>query len=307
MLIDRLRQRQSGIVLYGITPPKLGSSPEQLHDIAARQVQRLEGLPIDGLILYDLQDETPRTAEQRPFPFLETVDAFQYSRRHLATVPVPKIIYRAVGKYSAEQLSRFLDDVSPEHELSVFVGAASKSQAVSLTMAQAYELRSRLRGDLVLGAVTIPERHRRKGDEHLRVFAKIAQGCSYFVSQGVYDVNASKDFLSDYYYHAMKHELPLAPVLFTFTPCGSPKTLQFMRWLGIDIPRWLENELLHSRDILEKSVELCERNWQELSSFARDKGIPVGCNVESVAIRKVEIEASLELVRRLVALRVSAE
>ena len=58
MLVEKIKNRESGIILYGITPPKLGTSPEKITEIANRQIHRLESLNIDGLILYDLQDET---------------------------------------------------------------------------------------------------------------------------------------------------------------------------------------------------------------------------------------------------------
>jgi hypothetical protein len=91
----------------------------------------------------------------------------------------------------------------------------------------------------------------------------------------------------------------MVPVLFTLTPCGSVKTLEFMKWLGISIPKWLENELIHSGDILQKSVDFSEQSYRELKAFAEEKDIPIGCNIESVAIRKVEVDASIELVKRI--------
>jgi len=72
-----------------------------------------------------------------------------------------------------------------------------------------------------------------------------------------------------------------------------------MKWLGISIPRWLENELKHTSDILQKSVDISEQNWLELKDFADENGIPIGCNIESVAIRKVEVDASIELLQRI--------
>lgn len=299
MLIEKIKNRESGIVLYGVVPPKKKTDAEKVEEIASRQVQRLRGLDLDGLVLYDINDESSRTAEERPFPFMETLDPFSYSREHLSTLAIPKIIYRSVGKYSRQALSRFLVDTLPSSELTVFVGAPSKSQKVSMSVDEAYRLWRDTVDSPMLGGVTIPERHASKGDEHLRVFNKISQGCSFFVSQGVYDVNISKDFLSDYYYHGSKHGIPLVPIIFTLTPCGSLKTLQFMKWLGIRIPRWLENELVHASDILQSSLDHCERSWMELKNFADDKGIPVGCNIESVAIRKVEVEASIELLNRV--------
>jgi 5,10-methylenetetrahydrofolate reductase len=227
------------------------------------------------------------------------LDSFEYSRDYLAPLHVPKIIYRSVGKYSETELVQFLTDASPSDNLTVFVGAASKSQTVTMSMSEAYQLKAKANNELLLGGVTIPERHQAKGDEHVRIFNKMAQGCSFFVSQGVYDVNASKNFLSDYYYYGREHNIPLAPILFTLTPCGSVKTLEFMKWLGISIPRWLENELIHSQDILERSVDFSEQSWRELKAFADEKAIPIGCNIESVAVRKVEVEASIELLRRI--------
>jgi len=299
MLIDKIKNRESGIILYGITPPKKELSSEEIEEISSRQIQRLQSLKVDGLILYDIQDEKSRISEERPFPFMETLDSFYYSKEYLYPLPIPKIIYRSVGKYSKSELSQFLVNASSKDYLTVFVGASSKSQAVTLSMNDAYKLKAETNSDLLLGGVTIPERHQSKGDEHIRVFNKISQGCAFFVSQGVYDVNASKNFLSEYYYYGQEHNIPLVPIVFTLTPCGSLKTLQFMKWLGISIPKWLENELIHSSDILQQSVNFSEQSWLELKSFADEKGIPIGCNIESVAIRKVEVDASIELLRRV--------
>lgn len=298
-LIDKIKNRESGIILYGITPPKKETSLEKIEEISARQIERLQSLKIDGLILYDIQDEQSRTTEERPFPYLETLDSFSYSQDYLSSLHIPKIIYRSVGKYSKSELSQFLLKASSKQDLTVFVGASSKSQKVTLSINDAYKLKAKINKDLLLGGVTIPERHESKGDEHLRVFRKISQGCTFFVSQGVYDVNATKNFLSEYFYYGQEHNIPLVPIMFTLTPCGSLKTLQFMKWLGINIPKWLENELIHSSDILQKSINFSEQNWLELKSFAEEKGIPVGCNIESVAIRKVEIDASIELLARV--------
>ena len=71
-LAEKLRARKSGICLYGFAPPKQATPPEQLEAIVAQHVVRLGSLPVDGLIIYDIQDETERTSTERPFPFLPT-------------------------------------------------------------------------------------------------------------------------------------------------------------------------------------------------------------------------------------------
>ncbi|WP_410499923.1 methylenetetrahydrofolate reductase [Chitinibacter sp. S2-10] len=294
-LRNKILNREAGIVLYGITPPKANHPPEKIAEIAALQIERIAPLGVDGLVLYDIQDEADRTDVTRPFPFLATLDPLVYSHDYLVALDVPKINYRCVGKYSPDvfraDLAAMADGVS------VFVGAASREQQVALTVAQAYALRRETNPNLLVGGVAIPERHLVKHDEHIRVANKVAEGCSFFVTQCVYNVEAAKNFLSDYYYACQKSGTPMVPIIFTITPCGSVKTLEFMKWLGISIPKWLENDLVHSGDILAESLDACRGIFSELLSFASEKHIPIGCNVESVAIRKDEIEASLQLVR----------
>jgi 5,10-methylenetetrahydrofolate reductase len=164
---------------------------------------------------------------------------------------------------------------------------------------RAYELRTEVRPELPLGGVAIPERHARTGKEHLRLVAKQAAGCSFFVTQVVYDVNAAKDLVSDYRYECAARDLEPVPIIFTFSVCGSVKTLEFLQWLGVDVPRWIENDLRHADDTLGASYDQAVATAVELVTFCRRVGVPFGLNVESVSIRKVEIEASARLAARL--------
>jgi 5,10-methylenetetrahydrofolate reductase len=164
---------------------------------------------------------------------------------------------------------------------------------------RAQNLRAQTRPDLLLGGVAIPERHVRKNDEHLRLLRKQAAGCSFFVTQVVYDANAAKNLVSDYHYECLAQNVTPAPIVFTFSVCGSTKTLEFLRWLGVDVPRWIENELLHAADTLDVSVEYALAAARELIAYCRHVGVPFGVNVESVSIRRAEIEASIALAAEL--------
>lgn len=296
MFKDKLLQSKPGIITYGITPPKQSHTLEKIKEIAEKHLERFQNMAVDGLIIYDIQDEAERTSTERPFPFLPTIDPGVYAEQYLNQLNMPKIIYRCIGKYSENQLTEWLSSNKQEDTYSVFVGAASRDQPVMMKLKEAYTLSQRINPQLILGGVTIPERHLKNNDEHLRIIHKIENGCRFFVSQAVYNIEASKNFLSDYYYYCQENNLSMVPILFTLTPCGSQKTLEFMKWLGINIPKWLENELIHSEDILDKSIELLTKQFQELLEFASDKKIPIGCNIESVSVRKVEIEASVLLV-----------
>jgi hypothetical protein len=296
MLKEKIKNKESGILFYGMTPPKAKNTKEDLDRIAKKHIERIEPLDIDGLVLYDIQDESDRTKDERPFPFIETIDPCDYAKNYLdAPLHVPVIIYRAVGKYAKDEFSKWIEDRKGKDFFSVFVGAASKNTKVTINVAEAYEIKKRVNPDMIIGGIMIPERHSVKKDEHLRVFKKIESGCEFFVSQCVYDLMGAKRFLDDYAAYAKEHNKEMVPIIFTITPCGSSKTLDFMKWLGINIPAHLEERLKNSEDILEESVKLSRDIFEILYFYAKGKGIPIGCNVESVAIRKSEIDASIEL------------
>ncbi len=296
MLKDKIKNRESNILFYGMTPPKKNHTEEELKEIASKHIKRIKPLDIDGLVLYDIQDESDRTKDERPFPFIETLDACEYAKEYLdAPLSVPVIVYRAVGKYDKQEFIEWLKQRRGKEFYSVFVGVASKNTKVTIDIKEAYRLKREYCNEMILGGIVIPERHSVKKDEHLRVFSKIEEGCEFFVSQCVYDLMGAKRFLDDYEAYAKAKGKPLVPIIFTLTPCGSIKTLEFMKWLGIHIPSHLEERLKNSEDILEESVKLSRDIFEILYFYAKGKGIPIGCNVESVAIRKVEIDASIKL------------
>jgi hypothetical protein len=302
-LLTKINGRQAGICLYGLAPPKQSTTAAELDAIVAQQEARLASLGLDGLIVYDLQDEAERTSVPRPFPFLPTVDPYAYAHRHLGRLALPKIVYRCVSRDTTEGFIGWLGQARPATSpLSVLVGAASRRAPASLRLTDAYALARQHAPAQVLGAIAIAERHARTGDEHERILAKTEAGCRFFVTQAVYDVTATKSLLSDYALTLHDRGAEPVPIVLTFSPCGSEKTLAFMKWLGVTFPRWLENDLRHAPDPLATSLALCERICAEAWEYARDKRIPLGVNVESVSIRKAEIEASVELVRRLRAL-----
>ncbi|HEY3907215.1 MAG TPA: 5,10-methylenetetrahydrofolate reductase [Streptosporangiaceae bacterium] len=288
----------SGMLLAGITPPRQSTSPEQRREIAAVTLARLAPLDLDGLALYDIDDEGDRNPQERPFPYLPTVDPAAFHAGYLDDWHRPAVIYRCVGKYAEEDLRTWLGSVDPLRVLSVFVGASSGHKAVRTSLPRAHALRQEICPDLMLGGIAIAERR----DEHLRLVAKQERGCAFFISQVIYNTDATKSMISDYYYTCRDRRLAPRPVLFTLSVCGSLKTLAFLKWLGVDVPRWLENELCYATDTLAESYGQCLTNARELITFCRRLGMPFGFSVESVSIRKTEIEASAALageVRRL--------
>lgn len=299
-LKEKIEAKENGLLLYSFAPPKITTEKEKLQTIAEKQINRINNLAIDGLILYDIQDESHRTNEQRTFPFIQTVQPEEYFRNYLSGIKTPSIIYKSIANQTRDTFNEWL---SKNNDLGnfVFVGASSSQQIAetNFTLTDAYDLRRENHDHLLLGGITIPERHSKKGDENKRIFDKTQKGCSFFVSQCVYNVYESKNLLSDYYYDSIDNNYSLQPIFFTLSPCGSIKTLEFMKWLGIEVPKWLYNDLRHAKDILDTSIKTSILIADELLEFAALKQIPIGFNVESISNKKDEIDAATEILNTI--------
>ncbi|SOD82123.1 methylenetetrahydrofolate reductase [Spirosoma fluviale] len=299
MFLEKIKSAASGVMLYGITPPKASTQPERVAEIAQKTVERLTNLDIDALVVYDVQDESARTTEERPFPFITALDPLVFASGYLEALTIPKIIYRPAGKFSVQELSDWLEKLHEHTFYPVFVGVPAPDFPVKTSLQEAYKIWSKHQDTSVIGAVTIPERHNALNDEDVRMLDKMNCGVSYFISQCVFNLDYAKQLIEDLYLRCNRQQISPPTIIFTITACGSVKTLHFMEWLGIHVPDELKEELKTSEDILEKSVRLCLEIAEALTTYCIERSIPFGFNIESVAIRKAEIEASIDLAHRI--------
>lgn len=296
MFFTKIRQKQSGVLLYGITPPKALTAPEKVAEIAQKSLAILSTLDIDALVVYDVQDESARTSEERPFPFTNALDPFDYSSQYLTPLALPKIIYRPAGKFSKEELAAWLNGLKQHGFYPVFVGLPSPDYVVKTSLPDAYKIWRDEHGDhSVIGAVTIPERHAILKDEDIRILDKVSCGVSYFISQCIFNVEYTKQTLEALTKTCRAKNQEIPTIIFTLTICGSVKTLQFMEWLGIHVPDDIKRDLQTCENPAARSVEIAVATAKELISYCQENSIPFGFNIESVATRKNEVDASLEL------------
>jgi hypothetical protein len=298
-LIGRIANRSGEFLLFALTPPRLSSAGDRAQEIADATLARLRPLDLDGLVLYDIADESGRNPAERPFPFMPTMDPAAFLADNFSSWRAPVVVYRAVGKYSRAELRAWLTEQDPSRVMAVLVGAASRDSRSKTSLREAQALSREANPELFVGGVAIPERHSQRDDEHLRLVAKQDAGTRFFVTQVVYDINAAKNLVSDYHYACVERGSDAAPMVFTFSVCGSMRTLEFLRWLGVEVPRWIENDLRHATDTLEASYQLALNTASDLIDYCRNLGVPFGINVESVSSRRVEIEMAVRLAEQI--------
>ena len=300
-LRSRYNDYTRGVYFIGTTPPKADTPLEDVDQIADKLLERIKDVAIDGLIVYDIQDEDSRTNKPRPFPFKSTHDPRYYSALLKQKTSQPVITYKSVGQ--ADSLS--FDDWLTEawHDFGVreivLVGSPSAKNKVNLPLADAFRTAVKNDNNFFIGGVTIAERHAKTGNEHERLIEKHEQGCNFFISQAIYNPQETIDILTRYAIECQKRSLKPQRIILTFSPCGSDKTLNFIEWLGVSVPEATSLRILNAKNPLHESIRICCNSLNQILDAVTTYNLPLGLNIESLTNRKDEINGSILLYKLL--------
>ena len=132
---------------------------------------------------------------------------------------------------------------------------------------------------ITLGGITIPSRK----NESDRIRVKSRAGIDFFTSQILFDSN-------DIVWLIQRLNGLEARVFLSFAPVSHRRDLQFLRWLGADIPQDLDRFLLGSEDgatapaerCLERSLDLAQRILMDVFDNLPPDPPPLGLNIEHI-------------------------
>src|SRR5688572_25170851 len=300
-LKSRLLDPAEKVLLYGTTPPRLGTPAQEVDAAADKLAARLHGLALDGVVVYDIQDETGRTTLPRPFPFVGTVEPRAYCRLLAKRTGKSGITYKSLGMMDEAQWRAWLAESRQDFntEFVSIVGRPTSGVRYPLPLSRAMRIASGPKTGITVGGVVIAERHTAERSEAARLLAKSIEGCGYFISQTVYHAPPSQQLLRDYLRDCRGAGRAPCRIVLTFAPCGRQKTLAFLRWLGVHVPADTERAIFGAAHPLAKSIEICRDNLRRILDGPYTHAIPLGINVESVSINRDEIDASVELFHAL--------
>ena len=296
-LAAKLRSRSGLVLLYGTTPPRAGANDDALRQTAEKLAERLAPLPLDGVVVYDIQDESGRASTPRPFAFSGTIDPPIYARLLTQLSGRATINYKCVGDLDEAAWRGWLDGAARDYAVGVLsvVGRPTSGVHHPLALSRAIVLAAAHEANFTVGGVVIAERHSVSRSESARMLAKSLEGCGYFISQTVYHAHASERLLKDYLRDCRGAGHEPRRVVLTFAPCGRERTMAFLKWLGVRVPAATERAILTAPNPVAKSIEICRDNLRRILEHDYFSEIPLGINIESVSINRDEIDASVEL------------
>jgi hypothetical protein len=301
-LHDKLLDPQQFVAFYGTTAPRADLPPERVTKTANKLSQRIRNLPLDGLVVYDVQDEPGRSSEPRPFPFLPTLDSRVYAKLLHELTAQPVITYKSISGMKPDAWEPWLAETERDYGINFLslVGASSSQLANNgISLSQATQVAAAHPARFTLGGVVIAERHSQDRPESARIQHKANNGCRFFISQAIYDASTTIQLLNDYSQLCQREGIAPTRIILTFIPSGRAKTLEFMRWLGVGIAPATIRAILDAPAPIAKSIEICSENLRAILDQKYTEHLPLGINVESISINREEIDASIDLFHTL--------
>lgn len=306
-LCTRLADPSRPVFLLGDVPPGEGTSPGKCQDIANKFLQRSRPLATDGFIVYDIQDEPGRTDADRPFPFRKVMDSSAHAALLARSSGRECLVYKCVADADFDGWLRTAKNDHGHSAVNLVGRASSEGKYQGPTISEAME-KVRSEPGVDFGCVCIAERHtlesakargRSYPTEHANMIRKQKAGAGWFISQAVYDAEPTIRLLKDYAAVCRQHGMVPRKVVLTFAPVSRKKTMDFIKWLGVRVPKEAEEEILGAEKPVDRSVDFLCSVLRQILAECVGVGIPLGVSCESVSIFKSEIDGVHELFRRL--------
>jgi hypothetical protein len=293
-LSDALRNSARPVFLFGSVPPKDGTTVEKAKETCVKFSSLSAVLATDGFVVYDIQDETSRTSEERPFPFRKCMDAAKYASYFPAASGKQCMVYKTVNEGRNEELGEWLDSACSKYKHNIF----NLVSYTDLDLNEAGKMIKR-RQNVSFGCVCIPENQTTKGDEALNMVTKSEFGADWFTTQGIFSAAPVSRLLNDYGDICREKGIVPKKVILTFAPCGRPKTMAFIKWLGMYVPEEKEKRILNAEVPVDESVILLNEILIKILEQTSSSGVPLGIVVESLSVFQDEVDAAHDLFQLL--------
>ncbi len=286
-LSDALRDRP---LLFEPVPPTGRTSPEKVESYVTRIVSLLDiHSRVDAIVIPELVSENHngqphyRSGDVRAF-------AAEVSKRAGCEVIVNKVVahVRSIADLEAWCQGAIEADIRNV----VFVGGSSRyipyeGPSVAAANAGLLPLVRKHRGRI--GNVVIPQREH----EGYRMLTKTRAGASFFTTQIVFDPEPIASLLDEYARLCAAYDVAPASVMLSFAPIADEDDVDYVRWLGAEVPERLERGLISEDG--SGSIAAAVRTWH---AVAEERGrhaaaVPLGANIEVVTPRRFSLAVEL--------------
>jgi 5,10-methylenetetrahydrofolate reductase len=281
------------VTFFEMVPPA-ADKPGSI-EYALEEVRRVRHL-VDAINLPEIHDES--RGSPRAVKFVPRLEPRALGERLRRELDVEVVLNRAVV-YESDSMSWFYQthgQYGVDHVILVG-GESSQTKYPGPNVLEAAEQVRAAGLPISLGGISIPSRLQ----EAERVRRKNSAGLCFFTTQVLFDSN-------DIVWLIQRLNGVEARIFLSFAPVSHPRDLEFLRWLGSDIPPDLDKFLLRGHaategspaareSCFERSLNLAQRILMDVFDNMPPDPPPLGLNIEHINQRN--LAGALRMVERL--------
>ena len=296
---DKVKKPQRPVVAYEILPPR--EKDGTLNSYAETISSLLSQTHIDAINIPEVHDEIGRG--DRPVTNQKRGEPREFGMLLQDIVGIEAIINRVVVHEPFDEQMRWIEETNTTYEIENMIIVGGESSKVDYPgptvneMLQSIAKRSNSNGgDIFCGGIAIPSRK----DESKNLIRKSEHGSEFFTTQVLYDAENINKMINNY--QSRCNELDTFPrrILLSFAPVSSQKNIEFLKWLGVEIPDDTERYLKgRPGSMTERSLDVAVEVLNEILDFitVNNLKVPVGLNVEH--IMSYNFQSSVEMLQEL--------
>jgi hypothetical protein len=292
-------------IMLEIIPPRARAEAEEKAATARQVAQACARLPVSAISIPEVRDESRNGVRKgRDLPKMAPREFAILLRKAYGEIgaecPEP-IVNRCVPYVNVDRQKNWFQrthDGFGVHSFVLVGGETSGRRYPGPTVPEAARILRSLAFPSLIGGIAIPTRRRpgRPDDEPQRMLGKVRSGIRFFTTQILMEPDSVCRLLRDYSSVCRETGLRPARVFLGIAPVSHRNDIEFMKWLGVEIPRKAEQYLLGKPSGVEKrSLKFAEELVLTVLEAARgyDLECPPGILVEHVMKRNFDLSVEL--------------
>ena len=293
---DKIKRPRRPVVVYEILPPR--QKDGTLNSYAENISSLLSQTHIDAINIPEVRDEVARG--ERPVKNQIRAEPRAFGKLLQDIVGIEAIVNRVVVHQDLEKEMEWFEETYTNFEIENLITVGGESRKIkypgpSVNRAlKAIKDNSKL--NILCGGISIPSREK----ESLNLIEKSTNGSEFFTTQVLYDSSKIIKMISHYQKRCDEQNTFPRRLLLSFAPVSSKKNIDFLKWLGVEIPSETESFLNENeKNMVERSMEISVGVLEETLSFLNENKIvvPIGLNVEH--IMSYNFQSSIEMLQEL--------
>ena len=281
---DKVRKPKRPVVVYEILPPR--EKDGTLNSYAEKISSLLSQTHIDAINIPEVHDEDARG--KRPVKNLERAEAREFGKLLQDNVGIEAIVNRVTVHEKAEKQTQWIKETFYDYDIENLILVGGESSKINYSGPSVNETSESItrdlnagRFDFFCGGIAIPSRK----VESERLLRKGSNGIEFFTTQVLYDSEKIKKMLKYYDDICKKNKVLPRRILLSFAPVSSNKNIDFLKWLGVEIPKKTEKHLIDvGPGITKESLKIATDVLNDILTSNEKLGItvPIGLNVEHI-------------------------